>query len=261
MKSLPIIYGVVTLGALGAAVAVPYLTHERGSAAVVGWQSMVNPGPLSAKHQFLASNCEACHTPHQGIVADRCIVCHANNQSLLSKQPTAFHADIGDCRGCHIEHQVGVGVGVGVAQRPTTMDHTVLAAIGVKTHPLPPGVSLASFPVDHPRIKPQETALNCNACHANQDRHRTLFGTDCASCHATSIAQGGWTIPEFRHPSPLSTDCNQCHQAPPSHYMMHFNMVSMKIAGIEHADVSQCFLCHKTNAWNDIKSVGWYKHH
>ena len=32
-------------------------------------------------------------------------------------------------------------------------------------------------------------------------------------------------------------------------------------AGIEHADVSQCFLCHQTNAWNDIKGVGWYKHH
>ena len=43
--------------------------------------------------------------------------------------------------------------------------------------------------------------------------------------------------------------------------MMHFKMVSMKTAGVEHADVSQCFLCHQTNAWNDIKGVGWYKHH
>jgi hypothetical protein len=254
MKGIEVVYGLVTLGALGAAVVVPYLTHERGSAAVPGWQGMVIPGDLSLGHQFLASNCEACHTPHQGIVADKCIVCHANNQSLLSKQPTSFHADVGDCRGCHIEHQ-------GIAQRPTTMDHTVLAAIGVKTHPLQPGVSLPSLPVQHARIEPEETALDCNACHANQDPHRTLFGTDCAACHATSIAQGGWSILEFRHPSPLSTDCNQCHQAPPSHYMMHFNMVSMKVAGIEHADVAQCFLCHQTNSWNDIKGVGWYKHH
>lgn len=43
--------------------------------------------------------------------------------------------------------------------------------------------------------------------------------------------------------------------------MEHFSMISMKVAGIEHADVSQCFLCHKTNSWNDIKGVGWYKHH
>ena len=261
MKVIEVIYGVATIAALGVAMAVPYLIHEQGSKSVPGWQSMVNPGTLSAKHQFLAAppyDCEACHTPHQGPTADKCIACHANNQSLLSKQPTAFHADLGggggDCRGCHVEHQ-------SLATRPTTMDHTVLAAIGVKTHPLPPGVSLASLPVAHPRISPEETALDCNACHANQDPHRTLFGTDCASCHAASIAQGGWVIPEFRHPSPLSTDCNQCHSAPPSHYMMHFEMVSKSIAKVEHADVSQCFLCHQTNAWNDIKGVGWYKHH
>lgn len=263
MKTIKIIYGIVILAAFGAVVAIPYLTYERGSAAVPGWQSMVKPGPLSAKHQFLASNCEACHTPHQGIVADKCITCHANNVTLLSKQSTAFHANIGDCRGCHIEHQgLGTdGMRGSVGQRPILMDHTVLVALGLTAHPLPKGVSPATLPVQHPRITPGETLLDCNACHANQDRHRALFGTDCASCHATSIAQGGWTIPEFRHPSSLSTDCNQCHQAPPSHYMMHFSMVSMKIAGIEHADVTQCFLCHQTNAWNDIKGVGFYKHH
>ena len=93
MKMIEVIYGVLTIGALGAAVVVPYLTHEHGSKSVPGWQAMVNPGSLSAKHQFLAANCEACHTPHQGIVADKCITCHANNGPLLSKQSTAFHAD------------------------------------------------------------------------------------------------------------------------------------------------------------------------
>ena len=57
--------------------------------------------------------------------------------------------------------------------------------------------------------------------------HRTLFGRDCAACHATSA----WHIPEFRHPSSLSMDCAQCHQAPPSHSMEHFHMVSMVVAG------------------------------
>lgn len=263
MKTIEIIYGIVIFGAFGAVVAVPYLTLTRGSAAVPGWQAMVNPGPLSPKHQFLANDCNACHTPHQGIAADKCITCHASNGPLLSKQSTAFHANVGDCRGCHAEHQVAASheVSGSVGQRPILMDHTILAAHGLKARPLPSGISLASLPVQHPRITPAETLLDCNACHANQDRHRTLFGTDCASCHATSVAQGGWTIPEFRHPSPLSTDCNQCHSAPPSHYMMHFEMVSKSIAKVEHADVSQCFLCHQTSAWNDIKGVGWYKHH
>ncbi|MBI2756747.1 MAG: class III cytochrome C family protein [Chloroflexi bacterium] len=263
MKTIEIIYGIVILGAFGAVVAIPYLTHTRGSAAVPVWPSTVKPGPLAPKHQFLADDCNACHTPHHGIVADKCITCHASNGPLLSKQSTAFHANIGDCRGCHIEHQSrGMPDMPGsVGLRPVTMDHAVLAALGLNARPLPPGITAASLPVQHPRITPAETLLDCNACHANQDPHRALFGTDCASCHATSIAQGGWTIPEFRHPSPLSTDCNQCHQAPPSHYMEHFKMISMTVAKVEHADVSQCFLCHQTNAWNDIKGVGWYKHH
>lgn len=261
MKRIEVVYAVATLGALGFAGALPFLSHERGSSAVPGWQAMVTPGPLSAGHAFLASNCEACHAPYVGPTADRCVACHATNQPLLLKQSTAFHADLGaslgDCRGCHVEHK-------GFANRPTTMDHSVLASLGVRKSPailLPEGTSLDTLPVPHPRITPRETALSCNACHASQDPHRTLLGTDCASCHATGAARGGWTVPGFRHPSPLSTDCNQCHEAPPSHYMMHFNMVSKKVAGVEHADVSQCFLCHQTNSWNDVRSVGWYKHH
>ncbi|MBL8879203.1 MAG: hypothetical protein JNG88_08795 [Phycisphaerales bacterium] len=250
MKALPIIYGFVTLAALGAAVTIPYAMHERGSAAVPTWQNMVNPGSLSAKHAFLGNNCEACHTPHQGVTADRCTACHANAELLLSRQSTAFHATIGDCRGCHTEHQ-------GAAHRAVVMDHDVLIRRKLRELPASARSVIAALPVEHERIRPEETALDCAACHANQDPHRTLFGASCAKCHATRA----WDIPEFRHPSPLSTECAQCHQAPPSHYMEHFRMVSMPVAGVEHADVSQCFLCHKTNAWNDIKGVGWYKHH
>ena len=43
--------------------------------------------------------------------------------------------------------------------------------------------------------------------------------------------------------------------------MMHFKMVSEKVAGREHAKVEQCYLCHQTDAWNSIRGVGWYKHH
>ncbi len=250
MKGLEVLYGLITLGALAIGIAVPYLTHERGSAAVLGWQSMVNPGDLSAKHQFLATTCEACHTPHTGITADKCIVCHANDQALLAKQPTAFHATISACRGCHVEH-------MGIAHRPITMDHVVLARIGAQKAGVDAQIQLSALPVAHPRIQAEEMALDCAACHAHQDPHRTLFGRECAACHATSA----WHIHEFRHPSSLSRDCAQCHQAPPSHYMEHFHMVSMVVAGIEHAHVSQCFLCHRTNAWNDIKGAGWYKHH
>ncbi len=102
-----------------------------------------------------------------------------------------------------------------------------------------------------------EKTLNCVSCHANQDRHRSLFGSDCSTCHDTIK----WSIASFRHPLPASRDCSQCHQAPPSHYMMHFKMISEKVAGVENAQVTQCYICHQTTTWNDIKGVGWYKHH
>jgi hypothetical protein len=258
MKRIEIIYAAVTLGALGFAAMLPFAAHRDGASSVPGWHAFVDPGALSGKHAFLSGDCESCHTPHAGPTADKCIACHANAQTILARQPTAFHAGLGagagDCRGCHVEH-------MGAESRPTAMDHAVLVRLGATSLTAPAAAALRSLPVQHPRISPQETALDCFTCHANQDPHRTLFGRDCASCHATSAAQGGWTISEFRHPSPLSTDCAQCHQAPPSHYMMHFEMVSMKVAGVMHADVAQCFLCHQTNAWNDIKGVGWYKHH
>jgi hypothetical protein len=109
----------------------------------------------------------------------------------------------------------------------------------------------------HTRISKQEAALDCAVCHGTKDKHQGLFGKDCAQCHGTDK----WTIPEFRHPSSQSTECAQCHQAPPSHYMGHFKMVSQRVACQPHANVRQCFLCHQTTSWNDIKGIGWYKHH
>lgn len=265
-RGLELVYALITIAALGVGFAVPYLTHKRGSAAVTGWQTIVDPGELSPKHQFLSNNCEACHTPHQGATADKCIACHANNHALLQRQPTAFHGDVKSCRECHIEHR-------GEAVRPTQMDHEALVGIGLselKTKPAGSAERETAAKLKewiaahkntgenpHPRLSAREATLNCATCHATKDKHQGFFGTNCAECHGTSK----WTIAEFQHPPASSMDCAQCHQAPPSHYMEHFSMVSMKVAGQEHAQVLQCYLCHQTTSWNDIKGVGYYKHH
>jgi hypothetical protein len=220
------------------------------------WQRQASPGPLSSAHAFLGDNCAACHTPVKGVESASCAVCHANNESLLQRQPTAFHGDVGSCRECHPEHQGG-------KRPPTTMDHAALAKVGLRQLGEKGGAGTESAllrqqlvawinrqgsgggpAIPHPRITPLEAMLNCATCHSSKDRHFKLFGQDCAQCHATAQ----WTIPEFRHPSPRSTDCAQCHQAPPSHYMGHFHMVSMKVARKEHAQVNQCYLCHQTTA-------------
>ena len=235
----------------------------------VAWERMASPGPLSQAHTFLEHNCAACHTSVEGVTARSCIVCHANNASLLQRQPTAFHATVTSCKECHREHQ-GLGI------RPTLMRHEEFAGICLRQLEKNPSSESEEHQVftlfrrwinqpsgssssEHTSIglSPAETLLNCAACHANKDRHLGFFGTDCASCHGSLT----WTIPDFRHPSSASQNCAQCHQAPPSHYMMHFKMISMSIAGMVTAEVSQCFLCHQTTVWNDIKGVGIYKHH
>ena len=221
------------------------------------WERQASPGDLSEAHAFLADKCTACHTPVKGVTADKCVACHADDR-VLQREPTTFHAAVGSCRECHREHQ-------GRAARPTAMDHAALARIGldkVESGDKSAADRMKRWLADadagpHPGISRQEAVLNCASCHGTKDRHQGLFGKDCARCHGTAK----WTIPEFRHPSPESTECAQCHQAPPSHSMGHFHMVSKKVAGQPHAQVRQCFLCHQTTAWNDIKGVGWYKHH
>ncbi len=246
-------------------------SHPDGKRAAVlektAWQRMASPGDLSIAHRFLEHNCAACHTSVKGVEPANCIVCHANNAAVLQRQPTAFHADISSCSECHREHR-------GLHERPTQMDHTALSRIGKRqliSNPDPESEDRligdyfqnwikqheSKGTAGHPDLTAQEMILDCAACHGNKDRHFGLFGQDCAQCHG-SVA---WTIPEFRHPPPTSLDCAQCHQAPPSHYMGHFKMISATVAGKPHARVDQCFLCHQTTSWNDIKNVGWYKHH
>lgn len=233
------------------------------------WQRMASPGALSKSHAFLEHNCAACHTSVKGVEASNCIACHANNESLLERQPTAFHAGVGSCRQCHREHR-------GLDANMSEMDHLALSRIGLRqldTKDSPSGMneSVRQDLVEwigqhqpagdvlsgHSSFSPEEAVLNCVACHSTKDPHYKLFGQDCAQCHTTAK----WTIAEFRHPGPNSKDCAQCHQAPPSHYMMHFKKISAKIARQPSAKVNECYECHQTTSWNDIKGVGWYKHH
>jgi len=210
------------------------------------WLRQASPGPLAPAHAFLAADCAACHAPVQSVPPAQCIACHAGEKELLQRQPTAFHASIGECADCHKEHRGREGL-------RARMDHEALARIGLarlhRERPAPRAANAA--------LGELESTLDCASCHATRDRHRGLFGADCGACHATAK----WTVADFRHPPPASRECAQCHQAPPSHYMEHFAMVSQRIARQERAQVRECFACHRTTSWNDIAGVGYYKHH
>lgn len=225
------------------------------------------PGQLSNSHAFLESQCTTCHSPNQGVSAVGCISCHANNANLLQRQSTAFHGSVTSCKECHQEHRGGL-------KPPLLMDHLALAKMGASAHEKKTTEAqnqIVRNYLQEKRLHKSEEAhisvnalepalissLDCVSCHATRDKHQGNFGTSCLSCHSSQT----WSIAEYRHPSPNSRTCTQCHQAPPSHYMMHFEMVSKTFAGQEHAKVNQCFLCHQTTSWNDIKGKGWYKHH
>lgn len=253
----------VMLGAIGlaAAIIVPLVIYRSGSAALPIWGAAASPGPLSSAHAFLGAQCESCHTPDHGIRAASCITCHAPDAAVLGKQSTAFHATIEECRGCHIEHQ-------GLNLRPIRMDHAVLTAVGVRaahagtipgqaaTDGLTALRHVLAGATGHGPATDAAT-LDCVSCHGFRDRHQGWFGTQCADCHATET----WKIAGYLHPSPKSQECNQCHKAPPSHYMMHFAMMDQGMTGQTNARVEQCFMCHQTDSFNDIRGIGWLKMH
>ncbi|KTC66390.1 Uncharacterised protein (plasmid) [Legionella adelaidensis] len=206
------------------------------------WSAAVNPGPLSAAHSFLSDKCESCHAPKRGIVAEKCITCHASSPELLMNPLDSFHAHLNDCRGCHTEHQ-------GNNKRPIYMDHGQLLKISLQY------VLKTETPA---KINsPHPTRLDCHCCHSFQDKHQEFFGKDCAICHS----EKNWKIPGYLHPSPRSTNCAECHKAPPSHRMEHFGMVDQSVPGEKDARIDQCYRCHQTDSFNDIKRVGWFKMH
>lgn len=227
------------------------------------WQAMSNPGALSDAHAFLSSDCSSCHTSIKGADPIKCMLCHSSDKTILQKQTTSFHSSVGECYGCHTEHKGKSGL-------ITNMDHSSLAEIGLNSlkksekgdeerseryAELNNWLNTHQKPLHITHIK--EATLDCFSCHQNDDQHFKLFGKNCIECHSTVK----WNIPEFRHPSDKSKDCSMCHQAPPSHYMMHFKMISQKVAGKPNAKVNQCYECHQDTSWTDIKNVGLYKHH
>jgi hypothetical protein len=242
MKGMRLLYVVYAVALALLVIIVPLMTHSAGSSAVTGWASLVDPGPLSPAHASFQANCESCHTPHKGVEPVKCIACHTGTD-FGTKASTRFHANAKQCTTCHIEHDGGASL--------ARMNHLALLDPKLWRGPLR-GVS------SRPAAAQSRGAdgLACASCHAARDPHQELFGTDCKSCHNLTE----WTIAAFRHPSVNSRQCAECHKAPPSHFMMHFEMMSQRIAK-ERASVEQCVACHTTDSWNNIRKVGWYDHH
>lgn len=258
MKKIALWVVLIVAAATGAWIVT--VQSEPVSAAI---QQLVSPGPLSPQHAYLGDRCASCHEATVGVTVAKCTACHANAERLLGRQPTTFHASVGECATCHVEHQP-------TSIRPLVMDHVELAKIGARTlakaapTDADSKATLQSLQTwlrirraDQIDAGAARATLNCAGCHDRRDPHLKRFGSDCAQCHELK----SWIVSDYQHPSSRSKECVQCHQPPPSHFMGHFSMVSQKFAGKEHAQVNECFQCHNTTSWNDIVNVGFYKHH
>ena len=220
--------------------------------------------------------CSGCHAEHQATVRvpttmDHSLLARVGHQELAATRRTgAVPLDDREvAAGSVAQSSRGAAPLLAPAPAPAPGSGSASAAPGgavegcggsgdcSAARPIAEPLGARRLPVVHPGIAANESMLECVSCHASKDRHQGLLGTDCAQCHATTQ----WTIAKFVHPSARSTECAQCHKPPPSHNMMHFSMMSAPLARQPNAKLDQCFLCHQTTSWNDIKGVGVVKHH
>lgn len=170
---------------------------------------------------------------------------HAN----LSSQCQACHVPFrrvpdAQCLSCHAKNRE-------LLSRQDTRFHAeATRCIACHTEHL--GRAARISRMEHELLRPD---VACTACHV--DRHQAAFGERCAECHEVL----SWKVAGYRHPSPRSQVCAECHVEPPSHRMMHFQMVDRAVTGERDATVEQCWRCHTTDHWNNIKGVGFYVHH
>ena len=175
----------------------------------------------------------ALHSSHASL-STTCSTCHAPYR----RPPDAA------CLGCH------AGATQLLVRRATAFHVATTNCVGCHTDHR--GRDAAISRMEHARVR---IDVPCVSCHV--DRHAGRFGGTCTHCHNSER----WDVAGYRHPSAVSTLCSECHAPPPSHLMMHFEMVDRAVTREADARVDQCWRCHLPDDWNDIRGVGRYKHH
>lgn len=158
------------------------------------------------------TDCKTCHIPWQGVTNEMCLECHYFDEPDELHPRIRFHTAETHCLSCHGEH-------FGHAANITKMDHTVL-----------------------------NEALSCTMCH--YDPHEKLFGTNCRTCHGIFT----WEIEGYAHPQAEGRNCDRCHRAPLSHQDETFwNEIATSHAPLSENKIApspnDCWKCHTTHAW------------
>lgn len=177
-------------------------------------ERLVTPGPLSAAHAKLESNCAACHESFSKASQNaRCLSCHKGIASDL-KASAGYHgkfqpARSAQCKACHSDHK-GRGYAL-VRFNPKNFNHSFT------DYPLVGGHAKAACSGCHaPGKRFRGTPTACVDCHGKKDPHRGGLGRACQSCHTVTA----WKpIKPFDHAKTgyilagahKSATCASCH--------------------------------------------------
>lgn len=185
---------------------------------------------------------------HEGVL---CADCHGTARTKLELQSTPQ-----ECLACHLEddsHTGKFGVGCGDCHtsdgwKPAKFDHN-LANFKLEGKHLPVDCEKC-----HGGAKYQGTPQDCVACHAQDDDHSGILGTDCGLCHSAD----GWKPSTFDHAAstfPLTglhipVSCEECH------IDGRFKGTPLECVAC-HADNDKhkgsygpdCSSCHQTGGW------------
>jgi hypothetical protein len=220
-------------------------------------ESLLMPGPLSAKHARFENECSSCHDrSNRARQSELCLACHKEIAADV-QQHNGFHGRMtnagtaGQCRACHAEH---TGREADIVRMDTTQfDHmrTDFALQGAHR-----AVNCTGC---HKSGEAWRKAGNtCIACHKNDDYHAGQLGNNCADCHSVE----SWSGARFDHGKTkfaltgahAALSCGACHlggdykQAPQSCVGCHATDDAHR--GARGTD---CGNCHTTSDWRTAK--------
>ncbi len=195
--------------------------------ACVTCHAQAAPSFLAAHRRAFGQDCLACHDgvdrftgfdhAQTGFLLEgahgraACEACHVQTTTLA-----ALRATPADCVACHRQddaHGGAFGTGCEACHRATTwedvtFDHAQTAFPLTGAHA---GVACTAC---HAQGRFEGTSPECQACHAEPDVHRGLFGQQCAYCHTTQA----WSPARLQdHPFPVThggnpaQTCETCH--------------------------------------------------
>lgn len=188
---------------------------------------------LKGAHQKV--QCTDCHVPAQ-LYRDApsdCYSCHVSDEphkGNLGKQ----------CQSCHNE----------LDWQEVRFDHSATNFSLTGRHR---SVACAQCHIDE---RYQGIATDCVGCHAEDDIHKTRFGTACAECHVTD----GWAKISFNHQQNTGfaltgahgkIDCQACHTTSLTVPALRRDCISCHRRDDTHKGRNgpDCAQCHSTSAW------------